>query len=84
MGKKISETSSDDLGELIGRAIITTSPVDAFNLLEETTGDFLAVLEHVSRNHPQVITPEYLGDLLDEMDYFEAKFGWPKPAFPGV
>lgn len=65
-------------------SILTRTDADAQQQLEESAHHFLAMLDHVSRFHRSVITSDFIGSLLDEFDYLEAKYGWPKPTLPGV
>lgn len=76
--------SSDDQDDLVVHSILTRTDADAQQQLEELAHHFLAMLDHVSRFHRSVITSDFIGSLLDEFDYLEAKYGWPKPTLPGV
>ena len=55
-------TLEDFDGEMVD-AIATISDQDAHDQLMRRTGEFLNMLDHCARFHPQVITGEYLGDV---------------------
>jgi len=65
-------------------AVFTHSEEDAHEQLMHRTGEFLNILDHVARNHPGVITGEYLGDVLDDVDHIALKYGLPEPVHPGM
>lgn len=75
--------SSDDQGDLVVHRILTLDDADALRQLDEVTHHFLAMLDHVSRFHRPVVTGDFLGSVLDELDHLEIKYGWPTPSMPG-
>ena len=76
------KTSSETFeGELVD-AIATVSDTDAHDQLMVRTGQFLNLLDHVARCHPKVITGDYLGDVLDDLDHLGIKYGLPDPVHP--
>lgn len=75
--------SSDDQDDLVVHTILTRTDADAQQQLEEVTHQFLTMLDHVSRFHRAVITGEFIGSVLDEFDYLEVKYCWPRPTMPG-
>lgn len=68
-------------GDLVD-AIATVSDEDAHDQLMRRTGEFLNMLDHCSRFHPSVVTGEYLGEVLEDLDYLQGKHQLPAPRHP--
>lgn len=65
-------------------AIATVSDDDAHNQLMRRTGEFLNMLDHCARFHPKVITGEYLGDVLDDLNHLQIQHGLASPIHPSM
>ena len=70
-------------GELVD-AILTVDDVDAHEQLMHRTGMFLNMLEHCAQFHRKVLTADYLGEVLDDIDHMQLKFGLPQPKHPAL
>lgn len=68
-------------GELVD-AIATVSDEDAHDQLMRRTGEFLNMLDHCSRFHHKVVTAEYLGEVLEDLDHIQLRHGLPMPRHP--
>lgn len=71
------------LGELVD-AITTTGDADATEQLMQRTGQFLNMLDHCAQFHRKVLTASYLGDVLEDLDYIQLKYGLPQPKHPAL
>lgn len=78
------KTTTEQFEGLLVDAIGTTNDADADEQLRQRTGEFFNMLDHVARNHPAVITGEYLGDVFDDLDHLCAKFNLPEPIHPSM
>ena len=70
-------------GELVD-AIFTATDQDAYDQLMVRTGEFLNMLDHCARWHVQVVTGDYLGDVLDDLDHIRLKHNLPEPIHPAM
>lgn len=68
-------------GDLLD-AVVTVSDEDAHDQLMRRTGEFLNMLEHCARFHPQVVTGNYLGDVWDDLAHLALRFNLPDPIHP--
>ena len=68
-------------GELLD-AIATVSDEDANDQLMRRTGEFFNMLDHCSRFHPSVVTAEYLGEVIEDLDHLQLKHQLPMPRHP--
>ena len=78
------KTTFEEIDDLLVDAIATVSDEDAHEQLMRRTGEFLNMLDHCARFHPQVITGDYLGDVLDDLDHLQMKHGMPAPVHPSM
>jgi hypothetical protein len=78
------KTSTEQMEGVLVDAIATTNDANAHDQLMHRTGEFFNMLDHVARNHPKVITGEYLGDVLDDVDYIGLKYSLPEPIHPNL
>lgn len=78
------KTTFEEMDDLLVDAIATVSDEDAHEQLMRRTGEFLNMLDHCARFHPQVITGDYLGDVLDDLDHLQMKHGMPAPVHPSM
>jgi hypothetical protein len=62
-------------------AIFTTDDNEAADVLMRRTGLFFNALEHVAMWHPEVITPEYMADLEEDLEEIRQKHGLPGREF---
>ena len=74
-------TDETHQGELID-SIITTDDANALEQLMHRTGMFLNMLDHCARFHRGVLTADYLGEVLDDLDHIQLRFGLPQPKHP--
>lgn len=70
-------------GELVD-AITTVDDADATAQLMHRTGLFLNMVQHCAHFHRSVLTAEYLGNVLEDLDYLQLKFGLPQPTHPAL
>lgn len=78
------KTMFEEMDGLLVDAIATVSDEDAHAQLMQRTGEFLNMLDHCARFHPRVITGDYLGDVLDDLDCLQAKHDLPAPVHPSM
>jgi hypothetical protein len=77
----MSETS-ETLDGVQVFTVFTADDNDAREQLMQFTGRFLDMLEHACRFHPAVVTGNYLGDVLDDLDHIQRQFDLPAPVHP--
>ena len=70
-------------GELVD-SITTTNDADACAQLMHRTGQLLNMLDHCAKFHRKVLTAEYLGDVLEDLDYLQVKYSLPQPKYPAL
>lgn len=68
-------------GQLVD-AIATCNDDDADAQLMHRTGEFLNMLDHVARFHPKVVTGEYLGEVLGDLEHIAIRHSLPEPINP--
>lgn len=77
-------SSTEMLEDVLVDAIFTATDADAHEQLMHRTGQFLNMLDHAARNHPRVITGEYLGDVFDDLHHLGTKYNLPDPVEPAL
>lgn len=70
-------------GELVD-SIITKDDADACAQLMERTGLYLNMVEHVAKFHRKVLTASYLGDVLNDIEELQLRYGLPQPTHPAL
>lgn len=75
-------TSTEHLEGVLVDAIATGDDRDADDQLMHRTGEFLNMLDHVARNHPKVVTGEYLGEVISDLADIGTKYNLPEPVNP--
>ncbi len=76
---KDDRTTIERLNGEIAFACHTRSNADAEEQLMMLTGQFLNMLDHVSRFHLEVVTPSYLHEVLEDLRVMGIQHGWPYP-----